>query len=29
LAVAQDAVQKSALELERVLHSNWTSLNQG
>ncbi|MFA0709385.1 ParA family protein, partial [Vibrio sp. 10N.222.48.A3] len=29
LAVAQDAVQKSALELERVLHSNWPSLNQG
>lgn len=29
LATAQDAVQKSALELERVLHSNWSSLNQG
>ncbi|MCL9775236.1 ParA family protein [Vibrio methylphosphonaticus] len=29
LATAQDAVQKSALELERVLHSNWASLNQG
>ncbi|SHO54551.1 ParA family protein [Vibrio quintilis] len=29
LATAQDAVQKSALELERVLHSNWPSLNQG
>ncbi|GEA52166.1 chromosome partitioning protein ParA [Vibrio inusitatus NBRC 102082] len=28
LAVAQDAVQKSALELERVLHSNWASLKQ-
>ncbi len=29
LATAQDAVQKSALELERVLHSNWLSLNKG
>ncbi|CSD69859.1 Plasmid partition protein A [Vibrio cholerae] len=29
LATAQDAVQKSALELERVLHSHWSSLNQG
>ncbi|NIY88900.1 AAA family ATPase [Vibrio campbellii] len=29
LATAQDAVHKSALELERVLHSNWPSLNQG
>lgn len=29
LATAQDAVQKSALELERVLHSNWQSLNKG
>ncbi|MBM7034935.1 ParA family protein [Vibrio ulleungensis] len=28
LATAQDAVQKSALELERVLHSHWHSLNQ-
>jgi cellulose biosynthesis protein BcsQ len=28
LATAQDAVQKSALELERVLHSHWSSLNQ-
>ncbi len=28
LATAQDAVQKSALELERVLHSHWPSLNQ-
>jgi len=29
LATAQDSVQKSALELERVLHSHWNSLNQG
>ncbi|MDP5252582.1 MULTISPECIES: ParA family protein [unclassified Vibrio] len=29
LATAQDAVQKSALELERVLHSHWNALNQG
>lgn len=29
LATAQDAVQKSALELERVLHTHWLSLNQG
>ncbi|MGL6312289.1 ParA family protein [Vibrio sp. WXL103] len=29
LHTAQDAVQKSALELERVLHSNWSSLNKG
>lgn len=29
LATAQDAVQRSALELERVLHSHWSSLNQG
>ncbi|MEZ8194224.1 MULTISPECIES: ParA family protein [Vibrio] len=29
LATAQDAVQKSALEIERLLHSNWSSLNQG
>ncbi|GLO62856.1 chromosome partitioning protein ParA [Vibrio sp. MACH09] len=28
LATAQDAIQKSALELERVLHSYWNSLNQ-
>ncbi len=28
LATAQDAVQKGALELERVLHSHWNSLNQ-
>ena len=28
LATAQDAVQKSVLELERVLHSHWASLNQ-
>ncbi len=28
LAVAQDAVHKSALELERVMHSYWASLNQ-
>lgn len=28
LATAQDAIQKSALELERVLHSHWNSLNQ-
>ncbi len=25
---AQDSIQKAALELERVLHSNWNSLNQ-
>ncbi len=29
LAVAQDAVKKSALEFERVLHSHWNSLNKG
>lgn len=29
LAVAQDAIHKSALELERVMHSHWASLNQG
>ncbi|MGF1909433.1 AAA family ATPase [Vibrio kasasachensis] len=29
LATAQDAIQKGALELERVLHSHWNSLNQG
>ncbi|USD67491.1 ParA family protein [Vibrio sp. SCSIO 43136] len=28
LLTAQDAVQKSALELERVLHSHWASMNQ-
>ncbi len=28
LSTAQDAVQKSALELERVMHSHWSSLNQ-
>lgn len=29
LATAQDAVQKSALELERIFHSHWAVLNQG
>jgi cellulose biosynthesis protein BcsQ len=29
LATAQDAVEKCALELERVLHSHWKSLSKG
>lgn len=29
LSTAQDAVQKSALELERVLHTHWQTINQG
>jgi chromosome partitioning protein len=29
LATAQDAIQRSALELERVLHTYWSGLNQG